>query len=268
MKRSSQHAALSQLSQPRRQFSQTRRRRRRRRAQNVVVVPKQRLVPQETKYVDGYRDNANIAPLSNTADDDWSGTEVPLTNNTATYGCLPIPRIGDEYSDRDGRRIFIKSIRIKANIIWGGDDDISAPDTTGLVRIIVVQDTQTNGAAMSAEDAIGTGQGSDGNKCTSGTGGAINLPSNPSGWGRFKILSDVVIEPPTRPAYGDSTSGDVLAMVRSYAVTVRPNCYVNFSAATGAIASVIDNSFHLLVATQTSTAMVSASWYARTAFVG
>ena len=62
----------------------------------------------EKKYVDGYLDSTNIVEVDDN-DATWAGCELNPRQQTAVYGCLPVPRQGTNYADRDGRRIMIKS---------------------------------------------------------------------------------------------------------------------------------------------------------------
>lgn len=64
----------------------------------------------EIKYVDGYLDNLTLQALS-ANDATWASCEANPRQQTAVYGCLPVPRQGTNYADRDGRKIFVKKLR-------------------------------------------------------------------------------------------------------------------------------------------------------------
>jgi len=222
----------------------------------------------ESKYVDGYKDQTDLHDLQNSTDDTWADTEFNPRQQTAVYGCLPVPRQGTNYADRDGRKIFVKTIRIKGLIVWEAGADL-ASHVISPVRVVIVKDTRTNGTELSGENVIGAGLGSDGMATLSGNGGAICLPTNPDGWGRYKILYDNTFMPPVQPQSGDSTNLDVAGYQMPFDIVVRPKCYINFDASTGAIGSIIDNSFHVLAATVGSgTVNAGMRYYARTVFVG
>lgn len=224
----------------------------------------------ETSYVDGYLDGTNIHALSITADDTWADCELNPRQATAVYGCLPIPRQGTNYADRKGRRIFIKNIRIAGRIDWSAVTD--APNTTQLsmVRILVVKDTRTNGVPLSAENVLGPGLGSDGLATTSGDGVALQFLTNPDGWGRYKIMSDRTYRAPPQPVAGTGANSvaDSSRMSTSFKLNIKANCQVDFSATTGAIGSVVDNSFHVIAACLDSNTEPVLSYYARTSFTG
>lgn len=224
----------------------------------------------ETKYVDGYLDETAIHQLSVGADDTWADCELNPRQQTAVYGCLPVPRQGTNYADRDGRKILVKKIHIKGRILWNTAADSTDPLSTGLVRIVLVKDTRTNGVEVSAENVIGPGLGSDGNASLSGDAGAINLPSNPNGWGRYQILFDKTFKCPVKPVVWDATNSgkDETGVNVPFKISIKANCEMNFSASTGAVGSVVDNSFHLLCAAIGNSVQPKLSYYARTSFVG
>lgn len=223
----------------------------------------------EIKYVDGFYNSTSIHSLSDSVDDTWADCEANPRQTTAIYGCMPVPRQGTNYADRDGRHIFVKNIRINGLIDWQAIDSNAAAVGIGEVRIVIVKDTRTNGVALSAENVIGPGLGSDGNATTSGDGAAICLPTNPDGWGRYKILYDKTFRAPPQPAWGDNTNaGNTNSMTTKFKIKIKANCTMNFNASTGAIGSIIDNSFHMLAAAQDNTAAPALRYYARTTFVG
>lgn len=223
----------------------------------------------ETKYVDGFLNIAVIHPLSGAADDTWADTELNPQQTTAIYGCLPIPRQGNNYSDRQGRKIYQKKITIRGHINWPVVDSSAVPTNQGFVRICIIKDKRTNSVTLSGENVIGPGIGSDGLATTSGDGSAINLLSNPDGWNRYQIMEDKTFRSPAKPAWGDNTNaGNSNSMDTPFKFTINCNCYVNFDATTGAIGSVIDNSFHLLAAETDNTGDVQITYYSRTSFTG
>ncbi len=221
----------------------------------------------KNKYVDGYLDAVLVHVLSPTADDTWADTELNPRQVTAIYGCLPVPRIGaGAFADRDDRRILTRKIMIKGFVRWPTSDGIVAATTIPYVRIIIIKDTRTNGSAMSAENAIGAGNGSDGAVVTSGDGGGINMFTNPNGWGRYEILRDIKILPPPVSPYHDGTDAASPAKYTPFKITVRPNEITNFSGTTGAVGSIIDNSYHLIAACNDAAAPLLC-YYARTVFI-
>lgn len=242
-------------------------------AQRVQFVPVAKSLgrmPQENKYVDGYYDKTAIHALSSTADDDWSDTEANPRQATAVYGCMPVPRQGTNYADRDGRKIIAKALRIKGVINWQTVPNSAGSITHGPVRLILVKDTRTNGATLSGENVIGPGLGSDGLATLSGDSGAIGLPTDPDGWGRYEILFDKMFRPPPiSMGYDSGNSGmDAAGVTVPFKISIKKPCEINFSSSTGAVGSIVDNSYHLLAATTGNITNVNLSYYARLTFVG
>lgn len=222
----------------------------------------------KTNYVDGYYDDTLLHELSAAGDDTWADCETNPRQQTAIYGCLPVPRVGTGFADRDDRKIFIKNIKIRGQIRWRGVNGLTSSGGQGLVRLIIVKDLRTNGVTLNAEDVIGAGQGSDGQAVLSGDGGAINFFTKPEGWSRYKIMKDVTFRPPPQPVFFDGTDGAQQLLATPFKFMIKANCYVNFSGNTGAIASIIDNSFHMLAAKADDTAGdASLSYTARTTFI-
>lgn len=221
----------------------------------------------ETKYVDGYLDDTGLQSV-NANDSTWASTELNPRQATAVYGCLPVPKQGTGYADRDGRRIYVKDIKIRGIITFiGGDGLVAAGSPNANIRLIVVKDTRTNGVGMSAENAIGPGLGSDGNASLTADA-ALTALTNPDGWGRYVIMKDKYYRASPLSAFNDGTDGAVNTYSIPFKLTVKCNCYVNFSATTGVVGSIVDNSFHLLAAFEGSNATPSVTYVARTSFMG
>lgn len=215
----------------------------------------------EMKYVDDELDRTAITDLS-INDSTWAGCELdPATNNV-----LPIPTQGTTYADRDGRKIFIKNIKIRGVIRFGEiANDTKIPP---FVRLLVVKDTRTNGVQLSAEDVLGVGKGPGGTTALTADA-AVMAFSNPNGWGRYNILVDKIIRAPFRPTTHDATTTSIVQAAQvdvPFKLMVKANTYVNFDASSGGIGDVIDNSFHLIGGASNSEA--SISYVCRTAFVG
>lgn len=223
----------------------------------------------KVKYVDGYYDSTDIHEFDADANDSWTDTEANPRQQTAVYGCLPVPAVGDGYSNRDDRRIKILKIKIKGYINFPGELGLTQ-DTEGgkFVRIVIVKDSRTGGQTLQGEDVIGPGKGSDNQATVSGTGGAINFFTNPNGWGRYQVMKDFLIKKPYESSFYDGTDGNSNGVQVPFKITIKPNCIVNFSGTTGAIGSVVDNSFHLLCGCDIDNQVApKLSYYARTTFI-
>lgn len=232
------------------------------------LIPRS-LIGKETKYVDAYRDLTALHELSDTADDTWADCEVNPRNVSGAVGCLPVPQVGSGYYNREGRKIFLKKIHIKGSLKFTPTSESAEVVTASVARIVIFQDTKTNGAEASAENVIGAGVGGDDNACTSGDGNAINLPTNPNGWGRYKIRYDKTFRIPFPPiaqyAVSKFASSSIIIPFKH---TVNCYCEVNFKASTGTVADVIDNSFQMAAACYSTNTAVQLFYYSRTTFVG
>lgn len=224
----------------------------------------------ERKYVDGYLDATSLHELS-TNDDGWEDTELDPRQATATYGCMPVPKQGNGYFNRLGRKIIIKKIVIRGQIVWGGLLTPSqSADTSPIVRLVVYKDTKTNKAQSQGEEVLGVGFGSD-DLAAKSADSQIMVLSKPSGWGRYQIMKDKMY---TRPfadmAYNGTT--DILPKCTTpFKFTLNLNTEVNFEGSTGAgaVTTIIDNSFHLIGASSdTSSTAPTISYVARTTFCG
>lgn len=218
------------------------------------------------KYVDAFYNKTAIAEFSDAVDDDWAGMETNPSDTVGVIGCMPMPLVGDGYYARDDRRIFVKSIKIRGYINWDLSDTLTSATGSGFVRLVFVKDTQTNGATLDAENVIGGGFDSSGAACISGDGGGVNFFTDPEGWSRYKIMRDFTIRAPPQPVFNDGTDGAQQEMRTPFKITVKSNCYVNFSGNTGKIGSIIDNSFHLLTGKSGIQGAASLCYYVRTSF--
>lgn len=220
----------------------------------------------EIKYVDGYLDATALHSVV-TNDDTWADCELNPRQVTAVYGCLPVPRQGTNYADRDGRKIFVKKIKIRGIVQFDGADALTGAVTRSFCRLVVVKDTNTNGVALSAENVLGAGLGSDGNSSLLADT-SIMAMTNPDGWSRYQIMKDKIIRPPPTQAFNDGTDGALNFIEVPFKMNITCNCYMNFNASTGAIGSIIDNSFHLIAASNEVTLNTNVSYIARTSFIG
>jgi len=224
-------------------------------------------LPRETKYVDGYKDATQLHELTGN-DDTWATTELNPQNVGGAYGCLPVPRQGTNYSDRDGRRIVIKSVRISGTIVFAARDAITAGSTgDNYVRLCIVLNSRTCGAELAPATVLGPGIGSDG-MASLLADASINAFSNPDGWGQYKIVKEKYIRRPERPYFYDGTDGALSSVAVPFKMTVKCNTMVNFDSSTGAVGSVVDNCYSLIGAVGPGDANATISYVARTAFQG
>lgn len=145
--------------------------------------------------------------------------EVPATGQL----CL-IPQ-GDTESTRDGRKAWIKSIQIRANINYIPG---TSPNGTETVFLYVILDTQCNGAAAAITDVF-----------TSADMSSNMLQLNNSG--RFRILKKFEMVMASRAGVSAAFSGDV----KQISWYKRCNIPIDWNSTTGAITEIRSNNIFL-----------------------
>ncbi len=196
----------------------------------------------------------NNALATNT---DGSGIEedpsATLLLNTVTQG--------DGESQRDGRRMTMKSIFVSGVVSTPGVADQTAPEEQTHIAIWLVLDKQTNGATITSENVFVNKSG--------GAFGGTSLMRNLQFTSRYRILDKVEFTLPTPAISGDSTNFDLFGTVTKWSLSANlKNMGVLFSNTTETVANIIDNSLHIL-ATCTSLSMAPAITYnSRLRFVG
>lgn len=162
----------------------------------------------------------------------WTGSE----HETATYG-LFCPQQGDGASGRDGRRCLIKSVHLKGFISRRDESDQDDPAPPLLVTFMVVLDTQTNGAQAQGETIMSETPAADGRSIS-----FRNLEYT----NRFKIIfKRTFVVRDTMCIPDGANTGSTTGTGFYFAVNKRMNIPVEFSASTGNITDIVDNSIHV-----------------------
>lgn len=222
-----------------------------RKKQYVARTPGGAIVA-DNHYFDTERTVTNVAV--NTAS--WTGTEYDP--NTSAMLCLFAPVTGDDIFNRQGRKVFVKTIRIYGTLTIAAAANGAAGFTPINVRIIVYQDKQTNIAQSQGEDVISSGAASD----------AIHMMMNASNFGRFRILKDKMYVLNKNPVIAGLTTafvsnGDQVHF--KYDIPVKE--WVNYNATNaGTVADVVDNSFHLIANASGASQTVTITYKVRTVF--
>lgn len=156
----------------------------------------------ETKYFD-----VGIANTQTWGSTDWSASEVPCDNYVNSSGtaaaytdsCLVPTAIGSGYGQVNGNRYLLKKIRVRGRVQTGPLVDQDNAPTAAYGRLLLIMDTQPNGAQAQGEDIL------------QDIGGNENLYSfkrTATTSGRFRILKDkfMVFQPATAPTDGSNTN--------------------------------------------------------------
>lgn len=233
-------------------FAEVARRRRQRRRGRARRGRKFVGLGEEIKFYDQTLVNSALA--TNT---DGSGIEedpsATVLLNTVTQG--------DGESQRDGRKMIMKSVFVSGTVTMAPDSDLTAPEIGADIAIWLVLDKQTNGATIVSENVFG-------NKSADISGGT-SLLRDLQFSSRYRILDKVMFTMQSPSMSGDSTNFDQAGLVTKWSLSANlKNMPVLFSASTESVTDIIDNSLHIL-ATATSIVMAPTITYnSRLRFVG
>lgn len=186
----------------------------------------------EMKYFDTERSSTAL-----TAAAAWAGTEFPPNVGTPTTLC--VPTVGAAINQRIGRGIFVYKIKVRGQINVANLTNQTAGLSAANVRLLLVQDMQTNAAQAQGEDIM-----------TAPTGAtallAVGSYQSLANFGRFKVLKDKTIMLQNPNAAFDGTNIEVFGIQKPFKFNIRfrkPVC-VRFNATNGGtIADIVDNSW-------------------------
>lgn len=186
----------------------------------------------EMKYFDTERSATAL-----TAAAAWAGTEFPPNVGTPTSLC--IPTVGAAINQRIGRAVHVYKIKVRGQINIPNLANQTAGLSAANVRLLLVQDMQTNGAQAQGEDIM-----------TAPTGAtailAVDTYQSLANFGRFRVLKDKTIMLQNPNAAYDGTNIEVFGLQKPFKFNIRfkrPVC-VRFNATNGGtIADIVDNSW-------------------------
>lgn len=207
-------------------------------SQQIPVKLIKQLATREIKYRDTYLTNTNLVVLSGTGT--WGNSSILLGN-------LAHVPLGDEISQRTGRKISINSVRLRISLVWTALTDSLSFVTPSPVRLILAQDKQCNGAFpnQTQYEEILTRNGP-------------LAVMNPQCFGRYKMLQDKYFEVPAPSGNLVTTSGQNYFPGVHQFVKMKYNfknpLIVNYnSQTTGDVRDIVDNNIFLCGCTSTST---------------
>ncbi len=184
-------------------------------------------------------------------------------NPSATIALNTVTQ-GDGESQRDGRKITMRSITIDGTITMAGQSGQSASDAPIPVMIALVLDTQTNGALLNSEDVF------------KNVGGfaAVNasLMRNLQFIKRFKVLAirKMSFDSPRMTNDTGATGGVITGgLIKRFHIFVNlKNRQTIYNGTTETIANITDNSLTMLAWTTSETSAPLINYSARLRFVG
>lgn len=201
----------------------------------------------ETKFIDYTYAGAIPATLTG------GEADPPGAGAQTTPGSISAIAQGDGESNRDGRKCTLTSLHIKGNV--GINADATGISLPNIIRVIVVWDTQTNGAQLNAEDVFLAASHKEFS--------FRNLQFSK----RFRVLKDATFVINPTAAAGDGTSLDSAAHFRTFKWNFKLDIPVIHSGTTAVIASITDNSLHVL-AWAATTGLSTLNYESRVRFVG
>nr|DAD57182.1 MAG TPA: capsid protein [Cressdnaviricota sp.] len=183
----------------------------------------------------------------------------PVANNE--FG-LSAPAVGDGDSNRDGKKITVYSLQLDGAILYPAQTNQSTADFSPVVDLYVVLDKQTNQAQLNSEDVL-TNTSADTNCPAMRDLGFVK---------RFRILKHIKFTAPLLAITFDGTNIEQTGVQKNfhYFHKFKKPMVVNFlgGSTAAAIASVIDNSIHIIARVSNSTLAPTLVYNSRIRFVG
>jgi len=188
----------------------------------------------------------------------WTGTE--MDPNTTAMLTLFAPVVGNDIANREGRKVFVKKIRISGSISITEVSGVGTAQNPSNIRIIVYQDKQTNASNTNvAQLLMLSGNATD----------AVHMFQNTATLGRFKVLKDkhYILQ---NNAIANDTPGialEIQGLKRNFKYNMKINQWVNYNGTNGGtVADVVDNSWHLIALTDLGTQDPKITYKVRTVF--
>lgn len=152
---------------------------------------------------------------------------------TSSVDCISAIAQGDGESNRDGRKCTLISLHIRGNVNISASSGSTA-QAPSIMRVIVVWDTQTNGAQLNAEDVM--------------------LPAahvehsfrNLQFSKRFRILKDQTFTVVPVAGAGDGAVNDFSEVERSFKWNFKFKIPVIHNGTSAVVATITDNSIHII----------------------
>lgn len=206
----------------------------------------------ERKYFDTEVSAVALAQLTT----NFASAEVdPTTLNT-----LFAPVTGDDFNNRTGRKVQVIGLKLSVRVDCAAQADQTAVDSAAMVRLLVVQDRQTNAAQLNSEDVITSGAAN----------GATLMFQNPAFFGRFRVLKDKRLMFHPVVAAFDGTNVEQGGVQKYFKVNIKfkKPVVVHFNGTNGGtVADIVDNSFHVIGGCSNNSMAPTITYKARTTFV-
>ncbi len=207
----------------------------------------------ELKFLDtALAANALTAPTDSTG-----GEQNPSLGST---GCISAMAQGDGESQRDGRRVVLKSVNIKGVIRCDPQINQTAGDTSTECIVALVWDSQSNGVTLNSENVFANPSAT--------SQGAPLVFRNLQFQERFKVLATKHITFSQPNMVWDGTNIEQGGTQRSFSFYKSLNLPVTHTGTTANISAVSDNSLHVVAFCSNVSLVPDLSYNSRVRFVG
>jgi len=192
---------------------------------------------------------------------DWTGTELDATVGAGVLAmnCLFAPVTGDDIQNRQGRKVFLKKLRIQGQLLVAKSANTTSARTPNIIRVIVYQDKQTNGTQSQGEQLISSGTATN----------CLYMFQSTANFGRFRILKDKTFTFQDPSMFRENAADEAFfnGLTRFFKFNLKVNEWVNYNATNGGtVADVIDNSWHLIACTDAGDLIASMRYKVRGVF--
>ena len=177
-----------------------------------------------------------------------------------TPGCLFAPTVGSALNQRIGRSVLVRKIKVTGTLAIPAQAGDATLDEAMKIRLVLVQDTQTNAASMTAAQLF-----NDASAATT----AICSYQNPNNFGRFRVLKDKILTIQDPNMVGAAGAANINGKIVNFKMNVnfKTPVKVQFNATNGGtVADIVDNSFHIICAASNISYAPTISYYSRVAY--
>lgn len=147
---------------------------------------------------------------------------------------------GDDADDRTGSRILMKSVQVEGFVEIPPQSNQTVTDPANHVFIALVMDTQTNGAALTTTNVYS-------NPSTTANMACVPV-RNILFSKRYRVLGIQRLDFDSPNMSFDGTNIEVGGQIQYFSMYKKMSLPVQYSAGTGAVSSIVDNSIQLIVA--------------------
>jgi len=189
------------------------------------------------------------------------GTTIDLgAAAVANPQCLFAPTVGSALNQRIGRSVLVRKIKVCGTIAIPAQTSDATLDEAMKVRLILVQDMQTNAAPMTAAQLMHGGSAATTTICSY---------QNPDNFGRFRVLKDKIFTVQDPNMVGAAGAATINGKIVNFKMNVnfKTPVKVQFNATNGGtVADIVDNSFHIICGASNITYAPTISYYSRVAY--